>query len=566
MFFEDTKTSLLIIIAFLNFLLGFFVLLKNRKEHLNKSFGVMTVLVGVWALTAFAFRAIPEDALAYLFGYILYSSAALLPGSFLIVALLFPPYSLLSRKVFSLIVAETVVVIGLVNIPDIIIQDMAIEGTDRILLWGKYYIIYVFHLVSLFSIGYLVLIKKFLGATGIERQQVKYIILGTILPANLAMITNLILPWFGQYYFFTWAGQFFMIFLVLFSGYAIYKHHLFDVKVIATELFVFATSTILLIRTFIASNPTERWVSGLIFLSVLIFGFLLIRSVLKEVEQREELQVLSSKLRDVNYKLKDLDRARAEFINIASHQLRTPPATIKWYLSAILAGDFGALDPELKDALTKTQLTNNELMSLIEDMLNASRIERGTMEFDFSQVNLVEVVEAGVVELTPQAIPKNLKLNFIKPNKTIPAITADREKIAQVVNNFIDNAIKYTKQGGVSVSIDTDKNFVIIKVTDTGKGISKAGLANVFEKYKRGADSSKYSSGLGLGLYVAKIIVEQHHGQIWVESKGEGKGSTFSFKLPIVSDIKEHTTSLDLKQSSDANNANKQANNANLKK
>jgi len=332
------------------------------------------------------------------------------------------------------------------------------------------------------------------------------------------------------------------------AAHAILRYRLFDVRVIAAEILTFVLLLAGFTQILLAESTLVKIVALAEVSFILLVGVILIKSVLVEVKQREELQVLSQKLKDANLKLKDLDHARAEFISIASHQLRTPPATIKWYMSAILAGDFGKLEGELLEALKSVQLTNNELMSLIEDMLNASRIERGTMEFDFTEVDLISVVNAGVVELTPQAVAKKLKLIFNKPAKPIPQVVADREKIAQVVNNFIDNAVKYTKEGSITVSMDANDEFVTIKVSDTGKGMDKEALQGSFEKYKRGADSTKYSSGLGLGLYVAKIIVVQHHGKIWAESKGVGRGSTFIFQLPIHSELEARKSFLDLKQ------------------
>ena len=119
---------------------------------------------------------------------------------------------------------------------------------------------------------------------------------------------------------------------------------------------------------------------------------------------------------------------------------------------------------------------------------------------------------------------------------------ADKEKLRQVINNLIDNAIKYTKNGAVTVKLEKTGNNIAIKVADTGKGIAKEDQKNLFEKYARTKDSSKYTAGLGLGLYLAKVIVQQHAGKIWAESEGIGRGSTFIISLPIKSGIKATAT------------------------
>ncbi len=257
--------------------------------------------------------------------------------------------------------------------------------------------------------------------------------------------------------------------------------------------------------------------------------------------------LLYEQLNVLNAQLKALDKARAEFISIASHQLRTPPSTIKWYVAAIMDGDFGQLTPDIKAALERVQTANNGQISLIDDLLNASRIERGKMEFFFEPGSIEELTKAAYEQLVPQAEMHKLKLLYEPPTQPLPQIMLDKEKVRQVVNNFIDNAIKYTKQGSVTVHYDLTQTDVVVKITDTGRGVSPEVAPTLFEKYTRGKDSATAASGLGLGLYVAKVVIEQNHGKIWVESPGEGQGSTFAFSLPIKSDL-QTTSVVDLTQ------------------
>ncbi len=247
--------------------------------------------------------------------------------------------------------------------------------------------------------------------------------------------------------------------------------------------------------------------------------------------------LLYEELKVLNQQLQALDKARSDFITIASHQLRTPPATIKWYLSALLSGDYGSLNDEVKVQLQKAEVTNNGLISLIDDMLNASRIERGKMEFMFEETDLVELTKLAYDQLIPMATMKKLQLEYHEPTMPIPIVMADKEKMRQVINNFIDNALKYTKAGSVVVGISADAENVTVQVTDTGKGLTKEEQESLFEKYTRGKDAMTHSAGLGLGLYVAKIIIGQHNGKIWAQSAGQDQGSTFAFSIPIHSTL-----------------------------
>jgi len=269
-----------------------------------------------------------------------------------------------------------------------------------------------------------------------------------------------------------------------------------------------------------------------------------IRSLTDVVAVALDNALLYQKLEVSNKQLLDLDRARAEFISIASHQLRTPPATIKWYLAAVMAGDYGKMQPKMHQAVERAQITNDALIGLIDDMLNASRIERGKMEFIFEPSDFEQLVAQATMQLQPQATMRMLKLVYRKPSSNLPKILADKEKLSQVANNLIDNAIKYSKAGTVTVSIKQEKGDLVLRVKDQGRGLAQNELTGIFEKYGRGKDSQRQASGLGLGLYVAKVVTEHHKGRIWAESEGLGKGSTFVVSLPIKTDLKAETFDL----------------------
>ncbi|HEX3095502.1 MAG TPA: GAF domain-containing sensor histidine kinase [Patescibacteria group bacterium] len=269
-----------------------------------------------------------------------------------------------------------------------------------------------------------------------------------------------------------------------------------------------------------------------------------IKSLIDVVAVALDKALLYEELEVANEQLKALDKARAEFISIASHQLRTPPATIKWYVAAILAGDFGPLSDDLKAALQRTMMTNDSQIATIDDLLNASRIERGKLEFFFEENPLEPVVSMLVEQMQPLAQMKGLALEYRKPSEEFPNILMDKEKVRQVINNMVDNAIKYSKTGAIKVVLKKVDDSLVVSVTDNGKGIAQEDVDKLFEKYQRGHDSVTHAEGLGLGMYVAKVIVEQHNGKIWAESPGVGKGSTFSFSLPIHNSLKP--TSVDL--------------------
>lgn len=386
-----------------------------------------------------------------------------------------------------------------------------------------------FYIIS----GFTVMISRFKKATDTEKQQWKFLTIGFILTFILVLLFSFINFIFLRNIKGVQFGHLYTLPFIVFTAYAMIKHKLLHIKAVLAEIMVIVINSIIFIQLINSQTTIQFTISGLVMTGTLIGGVFLIRSVEHEVQQREQLEILDKELANANEKLQSLDLARAEFISIASHQLRTPPATVKWYLSSIIDGDYGKLTKKVTEQLKKTQNTNNHLISLIEDMLNVSRIERGKMEFLFEPTATEELASFAHEQLIPMAQDKKIKLIYNPPKVTLPKVMADKEKLRQVMNNLIDNAIKYTKEGSVTISLTKDSDNIIFKVTDSGKGISVEDQAAIFQKYTRGKESIKQSAGLGLGLYVAKIIIEQHKGRIWAESAGVGMGSTFAFSIPI---------------------------------
>jgi len=211
----------------------------------------------------------------------------------------------------------------------------------------------------------------------------------------------------------------------------------------------------------------------------------------------------------------------------------------------LLDGDFEKLKNEKQiDAVRKMFISNNRLINLVENLLNISRIESGKLKFDFKPESLTQLVKEIYENLKQNAEDKGLYLKFEEPKEKIPLVNMDSEKIRQIVINFIDNAIKYTKEGGITVSVYKKGNNVECCIADTGMGVSKEEQARLFKKFNRGKDAFLVNTeGMGLGLYVAQMMIQSHKGNIWVESEGEGKGSKFCFSLPLTSSKAQATNS-----------------------
>lgn len=256
---------------------------------------------------------------------------------------------------------------------------------------------------------------------------------------------------------------------------------------------------------------------------------------------KQEVIKATHDLRRLNRELKRLDAAKSEFISIASHQLRTPLTAIKGYVSMIGEGDFGPVNKQLEEPLKRVYLSNQRLIDLVENLLNISRMESGRMQYYFEPVDLAEFVDGLIKDLQILADKKGIYIKYNRPKKPLTKFFADQEKLRQIVMNLIDNSIKYTKVGGINVTVreeinetTKDKKLIFI-VEDTGMGIDKNDLPLLFRKFERGKGVSLvHTEGTGLGLYVCKQLVEAHKGKVWAESEGKGKGARFIAEFPVL--------------------------------
>jgi len=228
-----------------------------------------------------------------------------------------------------------------------------------------------------------------------------------------------------------------------------------------------------------------------------------------------------------------LVKSKNEFLTVASHQLRGPLTNINWALQTL--GQDKGLSRESAGLVENAATASRELLSVIEDLLNITRIEEGHFGYNFAETDLVEFINRILGEATPQARRASVKLYFDRPKAPVSKILVDPQKLAIVFSNLLDNAIRYNVPNGeVVVKVDTvpDEPFLKVSVKDTGIGIPPKQVEKIFTKFFRADNALKFQTeGSGLGLYIAKNVVQAHGGQIWVESE-MNRGTTFNFTLP----------------------------------
>nr|MBI3613478.1 HAMP domain-containing histidine kinase [Nitrospirota bacterium] len=241
-------------------------------------------------------------------------------------------------------------------------------------------------------------------------------------------------------------------------------------------------------------------------------------------------------LETANQKLRELDHLKSAFVSIVSHELRTPMTSIKGYVENLLDGISGPLNDRQAQSLERVKCNADRLTRMTNELLDLSRIEAGLIDLRLEPIAIPELVADVVDGAQAFAQPKSITLRQ-RYDEALPPVTADRDKLHQVLTNLIHNAIKFTPRHGlILVEAATVGEQVQICVSDSGCGIPEQELILVFEKFYRGPSAPIETRGAGLGLSITKSLVELHGGRIWVTSS-QGQGSRFCFTLPIETHI-----------------------------
>ncbi len=540
----DVKNVLIFISAVVSLILAIFIYWRDKKNKINRSFLILTINASIWTFSMFLYRNSYGNTLL-MYSKFLYASAAYLPISFLFLSRYLVSGKYIRYVNFYKIFFFTITTLYLLIFNSGFSTYTLITGVvnnaslpEPIIYFNSYlYAIYSFLISFPILLVVYYLYKTYLITKDDNKKIVIFFVgFGVLIPASISMITNLILPFFG-YYVWNWVGQLSVAIAPVVIVYGIVKYKIFKIELLLADLLVF----ILIIQsflTFIISNSTSEYIrDALILILNLVIGVWLIRNVESYVKVNKLLNASIEKMNRLNAHLEEISQKKTEFLSIATHQLRAPVAIIKGQLSLILEGSYGKLPEEIKKPLKKVYLSSERMANTITDFLNVSRIEQGRMEYIFSEVNLTELVKSVYNELINFAKEKGLelKIELCKDMKKDIFIHADKDKIRHVLFNLVENAIKYTENGFVQIEMcKSGPSRVKIAVKDTGVGIDKEDLDNLFDKFIRAKNVYGVNvEGTGLGLYIAREIVYKHNGRIWVESKGLGKGSEFYVELPV---------------------------------
>ena len=535
----SVSDQLLVLISVLNILFGF-LLFKSARQKTNelKYFFFTVLAVSLWsssrAVLDFVSLSYPDYINLTIIS--LYTSAALIPFFFLLFVSKFTSSRMdkFTVLLFSFFLA---LVLMFVVFPLKFINYIVLSNSEiKFIFDTKYYLWYAIYVTGTFVYAFLLLLDSiFQIKKRRKRIHLIYIFLSTLIPSVIGLWTNLILPYFGDFSYFS-MGPISTVIMIFILGYAISFYNLWDFRYLSSMFFIIALNFLLLFNVYANLGSELRYVYLTTLFASLFFSYFLKKSIDNDFKHKKQLEDIANLLKEKNKELEYISRKKSEFLSIATHQLRAPTAVLRGQLSLILEGSYGKLPEYLKEPIKKAFDSSTRLAHTITDFLNVSRIEQGRMQYNFQDLDIVELVQDVYDELKERARERGLDFNLELCKKSSNThVYADKEKLRHVIFNLVENAIKYTEKGFVNIKVcDKLKGRIRIVVEDSGMGLDKEDLRFLFDKFVRSKNVYGINvEGSGLGLYIAREIVYAHNGRIWAESEGLGKGSKFSVELPI---------------------------------
>ena len=521
------------IVLLLTIFLGIFLFFNVTRTKAHVSFLFIILAVAFWIFSNLMVDTATKES-----SVLLWSKITIIGPTFIPVLLYFFSYHFpkkrkaigLSRKI--LLFSPSLVLISLSltswNIKDVVLSPTSPPTVTP----GPLYLFLFLYFLLYTCLTFSNLFKSYSKSNQIEKLQIKYVFSGGFVSIFLGILTNLILLFFGVSEAASF-GPSSIIFFLLSTSYAIFKHRLFEIKTFLVELLILIITLILFTQILITQSFGGKILNTVVFLLFCIFGYQLIKATLQEIKRREQMERMAKKLEKAYKELKKLDVAKTEFVSIASHQLRTPLTAIKGYLSLIQEEAYGKFPKQMKKPIENTYVSTERLIRLVNDLLNISRIESGKVTAKVEKIYIEDIIESVINELQNLAEQKNIYIRWERPEKSSVKVLADKDQLRQVVLNLIDNAIRYTATGGVTITTELKDKNCRVKIKDTGPGMVEEEISQLFVSFSRGSVGRKASTeGTGLGLYIAKKFAEMQKGKVWAESLGKGKGSTFYIEIP----------------------------------
>jgi len=500
---------------------GFLLFFKARKVLSAKILFIITLLFSVWVFFDLLLWAgnNPSDALFFW-------SIQIMVEVFIYINVVYLCYVFIAKQDLSFIkkiILFTPILPILILLPTkyllsgVDISTCVVSESDLIIFYS--YAVEAILLVSLiFVTSYL--LKDHSG----QQKKEAWLFTSGVILFLLAFSSGNIIGSITEDWEMAQLGLFVMPIFIGILTYLVVKYNSFNVKLIATQALVWGLAILIGSQFLFIRNPVNYLLTGVTFVAIVIFGRFLIKSVKKEIEQKEELAKL-------NINLEELLKQRESLVHLVTHKVKGSFTRSKYIFAGILDGTFGAINEEVKKRAQQGLESDDMGIETVDVVLNAANLEKGTVKYEMKTIDFKELVDKTISEKKALAETKGLKMETKIASGTYKVL-GDSFWLKEVSNNLVENSIKYTREGKITVGLEKQDKKIRFYVKDTGIGISPEDKNNLFTEGGRGKDSVRINvDSTGYGLYSVKMIVDAHKGKVWMEPNKDSKGSTFFVEL-----------------------------------
>ncbi|MEK7140372.1 MAG: ATP-binding protein [Patescibacteria group bacterium] len=504
---------------FISLIFATFVFFKNPKSLSARWLFVTTALLAVWLFSDLVLWATEKPSFTMFFW-----SMLVLIEPLIYAGMLFFMYALIDGRDIPF---KHKLIIFLLLVPTVLLTptSFALVEYDLSNCWREAIegplAFYGYAIEVFFSLWILVFgIRKFIQKKDPhEKRKVILAILATVLfLLSFAMgnvVGSLLVDWeIGQY------GLFGIPVFVAMLAYLVVRYKEFNIKLIATQVLMATIWLLVMGILFVRTIENTRIITALTLILVTVAGDLLIKSVNREVKQREQLA--------------ELIKQRESLVHLVTHKVKGSFTRSKYIFAGLLDGTFGDISPTVKKYAEQGLESNDMGIETVDLVLNADNLQKGIVKYDMKNIDLKEIVQKIISEKKVSVETKGLQMESDIGEGSY-LILGDQFWLKEVINNLIENSIKYTKAGIISVKLERMDKKIRLSVRDTGIGITDQDKKNLFTEGGRGKDSVKVNvDSTGYGLYSVKLIADAHKGKVWAESQGPGKGAQFYVELDAI--------------------------------
>lgn len=507
-------------------LIGFFVYYKSNKSKIGASLLVVNLLFSLWCIFDLIIWATnrPDIVIFYWSLQILFEPLIYLICSYMVYLFIKERDMPFNWKLLGMLLYSPFIIFLASNYNLWGVDINYCNATEGFIAQ------YLTYIVELIFILFIVILTIY-GYKNINTRKKEIVIFGLgIVLFLIAFSSGNVIGSFTEDWNLAQVGLIGMPVFMGFLAYLIAKFKTFNIKLVAAQILVWGVVILVGSQFFFIKVFINFILTGVTFVASAIFGYLLIKSVKKEIEQKEELAKL-------NVDLENLLKQRESLVHLVTHKVKGSFTRSKYIFAGILDGTFGDISPEIKKYATQGLESDNAGIQTVDLVLNAANLTKGTVKYELKNIDFKDLVTQSFADKKVGAEAKSLKIDLqIKDGKY--DVMGDAFWLKEAVNCLIENSLRYTKAGQVWVSLEkatgsTGENKIKFSVKDTGIGITDEDKAKLFTEGGRGKESVKVNvDSTGYGLYSAKLIIEAHKGKVWGESEGPGKGSQFYIELP----------------------------------